>query len=141
MILRECTYGIARFDSFQERLEVGRNILTVRLNRMVDQGLLERRAYQNHPPRYEYRLTDKGHDATLILAAMMRFGNRWSFKGERAPIVLRDRRTGRTVDPVVVDRKTGKPIDPRAVRPVAGPGFPGSVEDKRAWFSADETDP
>ncbi len=134
MVLRECTYGVSRFNDLQQRLSIARNILTARLERMVEQGLLEKRAYDDHPPRYEYALTEKGLDATLILAAMMRFGDDWIFAKGKSPIVLRDRETGRLVKPRVVDERTGEPIDPAAVVPAAGPGFPGDAAFRRAWF-------
>lgn len=134
MILRECTYGVSRFNDFQERLAIGRNILTARLERMVEQGLLAKRLYEGAPPRYAYELTEMGRDATLILAAMMRFGDDWIFPPGRNPIVLRDRATGRVVRPLLVDEATGRPIDPAAVVPDAGPGFPGDEDFKRSWF-------
>src|SRR5436190_6121311 len=60
LVLREAFYGVRRFDEFQRTLGIGRNVLTQRLTRLVDEGLLERVAYCEHPPRHEYRLTDKG---------------------------------------------------------------------------------
>lgn len=134
MILRECTYGVERFDEFQQRLAIAPNILTARLDRMRADGLLEREPYEERPPRYAYRLTPKGEAATLVLAAMLRFGNDWVFARGEAPIVLRDRETGRKIDPVVVDRRTGKPLDPARVVPAAGPGFPGDAALRDAWF-------
>ena len=135
MILRECTYGIARFDDFQARLGIGRNILSTRLARMVEQGLLEKYRYQESPPRDGYRLTPMGHGATMLLAAMIRFGDEWLFEEGRAPVVLRDRETGEVVRPQLVDERTGAPIDPTRVRPAAGPGFPGDAEFQRRWFA------
>ncbi len=140
MILRECTYGVSRFDEFQQRLSIGRNILSTRLARMVEQGLLEKEPYQDHPPRHRYRLTAKGHGATLILAAMVRFGDDFLFEQGRSPIVLRDRETGRRLRPIVVDEATGEPLDPANVVPAAGPGFPGGARLAREWFQPTQAD-
>jgi DNA-binding HxlR family transcriptional regulator len=62
LIVRQACLGTRRFDDFQEALGVGRNILTMRLNGLVEEGLLQRAEYQVHPPRSEYRLTQKGRE-------------------------------------------------------------------------------
>ncbi len=134
MVLRECTYGVTRFDEFQKRLSISPNILGARLQRMVEQGILEKELYQERPPRYAYRLTPMGYDATLLLAAMIRFGNDWIFEEGQHPIDLCDRETGRVVRPLVIDELTGKPIDPTQVRPGPGPGFPAPKSFQETWF-------
>jgi DNA-binding HxlR family transcriptional regulator len=88
-ILRECLYGIHRFDEIQRWLGIGRNILARRLAKLDEQGVLERRHYQERPARYEYHLTDKGYDAARLLLAMMPFGESWFFDKGREPIILR----------------------------------------------------
>ncbi|MEM7207581.1 MAG: helix-turn-helix domain-containing protein [Pseudomonadota bacterium] len=123
LILRECLYGNARFDSMQFWLGISRNILTRRLTELIDEGLLRKQAYQDKPVRYEYRLTEKGHDACQILLALMPFGERWFFEQGKHPIELRDRKTGERVVPMVVDANTGKPLDSRNLVPCPGPGF------------------
>ena len=138
MILRECTYGVSRFDAFQERLSIGRNVLTSRLARMVESGLLEKVRYQERPERFEYRLTEKGADATGVLAWMISFGERWIFEDEAQPIELRDRRTGARVHPQLVDARTGEPLNARNLVPAPGPGFPGDDAVRDAWFAPAE---
>lgn len=135
LIIRECLYGVHRFDGFQQWLGIGRNILTRRLSMLVEQGVLEKRAYQDRPKRYEYHLTEKGYDAAKVLVAVMPFGEAWFFDGGREPIRLYDRRTDRRIHPVVIDRETGEPIDPREVYAGPGPSFPRSKEVRRARFS------
>ncbi len=137
MILRECTYGVRRFDAFQKRLSVSPNILATRLDRMVEQGLLEKTPYQDRPVRYEYRLTKMGTGATILLAAMVRFANEWVFEDGQAPIVLRDRRDGHALRPALIDESTGEPIALEHVVPSPGPGFPGDADAQRAWFGDD----
>ena len=135
MILRECTYGVARFEDFRERLGIGRNVLATRLERMIESGLLEKWRYQESPPRDGYRLTLKGRGATTILAAMIRFANDWVFGEEQAPVLLCDAETGRALRPVVVDETTGQPIATFRTKLAAGPGFPGDDAFKQQWFN------
>lgn len=134
LILRECHYGVHRFDGFLQWLGIGRNILTRRLKLLVEQGLLVKRPYQDNPPRFEYHLTPKGYDALIVLIALMPFGEKWSFERGKEPIRLYDRKTGRRVRPVVVDRDTGKPLDPREIYTGPGPSFPRSARVRRARF-------
>jgi len=116
LVLREAFSGRRRFDEFQQALGVSRAILTQRLERLVDEGLLERRCYQEHPPRDEYRLTEKGREFWGVLAAMWRWGDDWQFGERGAPVMLVDRDTGEEVRPLVVDERTGEPLDVRRLR-------------------------
>ena len=72
-IIRQPTafLGLSRFDEFQESLGIARNVLTDRLNRLVDEGILERTRYNERPQRYEYRLTSKGEELRLALEAAL----------------------------------------------------------------------
>ena len=120
LILREALLGSTRFDEFHQTLKIAPNILTRRLNALVDAGLLERRLYQEHPPRHAYVLTQAGRDFHPVLVALMTWGNRY-FAPEGASVVLVDDVTGRRADPVVVDRRTGQPISGTQHRFAAGP--------------------
>lgn len=128
-------YGVSRFDEMQRWLGISRNILTRRLADLIECGYMEKRAYQQNPQRYEYSLTEKGHDACNVLLAMMPFADRWYFKPGREPIELVDTKTGKQVVPVVVDANTGKPIDARQVVARPGPGFKAPKKIKMARFS------
>jgi DNA-binding HxlR family transcriptional regulator len=116
VIMREVFGGARRFDEFERRLGVSRNTLTRRLDRLVDEGLLQRVPYQDHPPRDEYRPTEKGMALWPVLAAMWRFGDDWLFGDRGAPVELADRATGATIRPVVVDETTGAPVDVRKLK-------------------------
>jgi DNA-binding HxlR family transcriptional regulator len=135
LILRECLYGVRRFDELQRWLGVGRNILTGRLALLVKHGLLEKRCYTERPPRFEYHLTDKGHDAARLLVAMMAFGEAWYFDRGQEPIRLFDRTTGRRVRAALVDAGTGAPLDPRALYAGPGPSFPPNEAVRRERFA------
>ena len=87
MVLRDAFYGVRRFDDFQASLGIARNILTKRLTKLVDAGIMRREQYQEHPLRYEYRLTEKGRDLVPILTALLAWGDRWEAE-DRPPVRL-----------------------------------------------------
>lgn len=117
IVLREAFRGRRRFDEFQQALSLSRSVLTQRLARLVDEGLLVRRLYEERPPRHEYVLTEKGRAFYPVLAAMWRWGSDWLWEeGSEPPIELYDRESGRPVRPRLVDENTGRPIDVREVR-------------------------
>lgn len=122
LVMRQAFLGCRRFDDFQTTLGISRSVLTDRLSRLVDEGLLERRPYDDRPVRHEYRLTDKGRDFWGVLAAMWRWGQDWT-PSDTDPVLV-DRHTGERVVPAVVDGRTGVPLDPRSLslRPADQPG-------------------
>jgi DNA-binding HxlR family transcriptional regulator len=75
LILRDTSFRARRFEELQQSLGMARNVLTDRLQRLCDEGLLERRLYQEHPPRYEYAPTDKARDLFPALGALIRWGD------------------------------------------------------------------
>ncbi|MEM6275017.1 MAG: helix-turn-helix domain-containing protein [Myxococcota bacterium] len=123
LVLREAFYGARRFENFQSNLGIGRNILTQRLRRLVAEDVMRKKLYQRHPPRYEYRLTQKGRELFPVIATMMRWGDRWYFDG-RPPVELRDRSSGCAVQALVVDENTGRRLDVRELFTSAGPSMP-----------------
>ncbi|MGF1466402.1 MAG: winged helix-turn-helix transcriptional regulator [Sandaracinaceae bacterium] len=129
LVLRECFYGVRRFEPFQERLEIGRNVLAGRLKRLVDGGVLDKVPYQDRPLRHEYLLTEKGRALFAVIVTLMRWGDDWMSGPEGVPVELRDR-DGHPVRPVVVDEATGRPLDPRRVVAAPGPGFPEAHRDR-----------
>ena len=107
--LRDAFAGLTRFDEFSQSLGVAPNILTRRLNDLVEAGLLERRPYCKRPLRYEYALTERGRDFRPVMWAMLAYGNR-HFAPEGANVQIVDRATGAAADPILVDRLSGRPI-------------------------------
>jgi DNA-binding HxlR family transcriptional regulator len=115
--MRNVILGQHRFDALQESLGIPRAILARRLQRLVSEGLLERRRYEERPPRYEYVLTAKGAAFWDVLAALWRFGEDWLWEpGERPPVELVDRETGEPVRAAVVDERTGRPLSLDRIR-------------------------
>lgn len=121
LVMRESFLGRKRFDEFVGALGIPRAVLANRLERLVAEGLLERVAYEERPPRFEYRLTAKGIAFYDVLAAMWRWGSDWQWDDGTPPIMLVDRDTGEEVRPVVVDEGTGARIDVRRLRVRARP--------------------
>lgn len=126
LVMRQACLGTRRFEDFQRDLGIGRNILTLRLNRLVDEGLLTRVEYQQRPVRHEYRLTDKGRDVYPILAAMAAYGDRWLVGEEGTPLVLHHKRCDHDMHAVVTCSECAAPLDVRQVQARRGPGFPRS---------------
>jgi DNA-binding HxlR family transcriptional regulator len=106
LVLREVFRGAHRFDELQASLGIAPNILSARLARLVDEGFLEKRRYQEHPPRNSYHLTERGDDFIPVLFALLEFGNKHFAPNGRAVAVV-DRETTRIAEPVLVDRNTG----------------------------------
>src|SRR5487761_240326 len=106
LILRDAFQGLTRFDQFQRSLDIAPNILTRRLNALVASGLLERRRYNERPPRYEYVLTERGRDFRPVLLALLAWGNK-HFAPEGPSVVVVDTETGKPVEAVLVDRASG----------------------------------
>lgn len=127
LVLREAFLGVRRFDDMQRSLGIGRNVLTQRLKRLVEEGMLDRVQYQGKPDRYEYVLTDKGRDFYPVLAAMIAWGDRWLSGDEGPPIVLRHKACGHDMTARVVCSECGEPIEARDVRARLGPGYPADT--------------
>ncbi len=122
LVVREAFLGSRRFEEFQANLGIARNILTARLHALVAAGVLEARRYQERPPRFEYRLTEKGLALYPVIVALMAWGDRWAAGRRGRPVVLVDRDTRRPLEPVLVDRHTGLPLEARRSRAIPGPG-------------------
>ena len=121
LIIRDAFLGVRRFDDFQARLGISRNILNVRLTALVEAGVLERVPYQQRPVRHEYRLTDKGRDLWPVLTAMREWGDKWSAPGG-APLDLVHESCGSVTHLRHTCDVCNEPIDASSVRARPGPG-------------------
>ncbi|MCC6436300.1 MAG: helix-turn-helix transcriptional regulator [Acidimicrobiales bacterium] len=110
LVLRELLLGRTRFSDIQSGLDINRSVLTQRLRRLQDEGVVVRHRYQEHPPRDRYELTDKGRALWEVLSVMWDYGETWLFDSPAA-IELYDKRTGAAIRPGVIDRSTGEPLD------------------------------
>ena len=84
LIVRNLMCGQRRFEAIQADLGIARNILSDRLSTLVEHGIVEQVKYQDHPERFEYRLTDKGRDLFPVIAALMAWGDKWAAPDGRA---------------------------------------------------------
>ena len=119
LIIRDAFLGRRRFDEFQESLGVARNVLAERLIRLVEEGILERRAYSERPPRFEYRLTEQGRDLAVPLLALMQWGDR--HLSQKPPRIARRRGDQAKVKAALISGD-GRVVRPGEVEIVAGPG-------------------
>ena len=123
MILRDCFLGVRRFEGFQQRLGISRTIVTDRLRALVDEGVLRRAAYQDHPVRHEYRLTEKGLDLHPVVMAIAHFGDTHYADAAGPPVLRRHKACGRDFHPVQVCSECGETVTARQVDARAAPGF------------------
>jgi DNA-binding HxlR family transcriptional regulator len=133
LIMRDALHGLKRFDEFRNSLGIAPNMLTRRLNALVEAGMLERRRYSEHPPRDEYVPTARGHDFSPVLLSLMAWGNR-HFAPEGASVVLLDAATGAVAEPILVDRTTGRPVTDASH--VTAPGPAASARTRQRYASA-----
>ncbi|MEA2478284.1 MAG: hypothetical protein QOJ07_206 [Thermoleophilaceae bacterium] len=130
LILRDAFLGTRRFDDFQRSLGIARNVLTARLKLLADDGVLERRRYQERPERYEYRLTEKGIALWPVLFTLMRFGDRYLDEGV-PPTIVEHRACGTAIDDHMCCPKCGVQVGPREVIARRGESVPSA-----AWGDA-----
>jgi DNA-binding HxlR family transcriptional regulator len=131
LIIRDALNGATRFEDFRRSLGIAPNMLTRRLNALVEAGLLERRRYQQRPPRDEYLLTERGRDFRAVTLALMAWGNR-HFAPEGPAVQMIDTETGRPADPVLVDRLSGEPLTSPRFRVAPGPAASDRVHRRYA---------
>ncbi len=126
LIVRDALLGVTRFDDLLRSLGVARNILTDRLRRLVDAGVLERVEYQQRPPRSEYRLTPSGRELGIAVVALMHWGDRHLAGPEGPPRLTQHRQCGGPVDVRLVCRDCGEVVGDRGLEVVPGPGLSAS---------------
>jgi DNA-binding HxlR family transcriptional regulator len=129
LILHDAFDGFTRFDEFQRNLKISSSMLTTRLKTLVDDGLLERRPYQDKPLRYEYVLTELGRSLRPVIITLAAWGNE-RLAAEDRTMILVDAETGQEVEPVVVDQLTGRRIDGPDFVFTAGPAAPEAMRQR-----------
>jgi DNA-binding HxlR family transcriptional regulator len=122
MIIREVFFGVHRFGEMARNLGVSRNLLTERLNRLVDAGVLRREQYRADPDRYEYRLTDAGLQLFPIILTLMRWGDEHLAGDAGPPLLFRHQACGKTTHARVVCSECGDELTALNVDPLPGPG-------------------
>lgn len=122
LVLREVSLGATRFDQLARNIGAPRDVLTARLKRLVDAGLLEKAEYSDRPKRYEYRPTPAGLELGPVLLMLMSWGDRHLQEGGFRPMVL-EHTCGHELVPQVVCRECGEQVRHESLIP--HPQVPG----------------
>ncbi len=117
LIVRDVFLGFNRFDDIQGRLGISRNVLNQRLHHLVDAGVLVKVLYSTRPPRYEYRLTDKGRDLWPVLTTMRQWGDKYAAP-DGPPLEVAHKACGQVAEAVLVCSHCGQRMDAHDVRTV-----------------------
>jgi len=123
LIVRDVFRGITRFSDLESDLGISRNVLNQRLARLVEQGILQRVRYQDHPPRFDYELTGKGRDLFPVLTAMRQWGDRWAAP-EGPPVLIVHDSCGQVSEGVLTCSACGEELTAAGIHRIPGPGAP-----------------
>ena len=121
LVLRDCFLGVRRFEEMQARLGITRHILADRLRKLEADGVLRREQYQERPPRFEYRLTDKGKAFYPVLVSLIAWSEEHVPAKAGSAITLVSRDTGDPIAPVLTDENSGQRITHRSVTALGKP--------------------
>jgi DNA-binding HxlR family transcriptional regulator len=116
VVLRECFQRTRRFDDFQRNTGAPRPILADRLRHLVEEGVLSREPYGNHPDRFEYRLTEKGLDLYPVIVGLLTWGDRWMDDGDGPPVDLRHKHCGEIAHPELACPACGEWVGARDIK-------------------------
>jgi DNA-binding HxlR family transcriptional regulator len=123
LVLREAFLGTRRYDEFQRHLAAAPHIVAARLKKLVEHKVLEKRRYQDHPPRYEYRLTERGHELYPALIALITWGETW-LKSTLGPASIRTHKScSHRLHVVTTCAACGEAVTARDVKAVLTPRF------------------
>lgn len=122
LLIREVVFGTRRFDEFAAHLGIARNVLTARLNALIDADILVQAPVRDDALRMGYHLTEKGRDLLPVLIALLQWGDRWLQTPESIPLHIIERETGEPLEPMRPRSKAGKALTQRDLDWVPGPG-------------------
>jgi len=123
LILRNAFMGAKRFEAFQQSLGISRHRLSDRLGKLVKLGVMKKVPYQDHPARYECRLTEMGRDWYQVQLAIVAWGNKWLADEAGPALWLRHKQCGEIFTPTLACSECGEKVAARDVEPVPGPGL------------------
>jgi DNA-binding HxlR family transcriptional regulator len=121
LVIRDAFRGVRRFDEFQERLGIARNMLSARLHKLVEAGILDKRAYQDNPPRYDYLLTDKGRALWPVITSLRQWGDRYAAPNG-PPVEVVHKACGHASELVLTCAHCGERVTQRDIEVKPGPG-------------------
>jgi DNA-binding HxlR family transcriptional regulator len=117
LILRDCFMRLRRFEDFQKSLGLARRVLTERLGKLVDEGILKRVVYQENPLRHEYKLTKKGLDLYPVVLSLVHWGDQHYADESGPPILHRHKTCGHDFRSQMTCSQCGEPVGPHDVEP------------------------
>lgn len=123
LVLREVFLGVRRFEEMQRDLGIARNVLSARLEKLVEHEVLEKVAYTERPLRHEYRLTERGVDLWPAIVALLQWGDKWAAGPDGVPVVLTHRGCGGELDSRRRCERCGADVEAREALAVPGPGI------------------
>lgn len=109
LILRAAFNGVVHFEEFSNQLGIARNILSNRLARLVDHGVLERIPCQHDRRKVEYRMTEKGSDLLPAILALRQWGEKYTMNVRSNPVLV-DARDGLPIAPIAIRAHDGRAI-------------------------------
>jgi DNA-binding HxlR family transcriptional regulator len=124
LIVRDALLGLHRFDDLQHSLGVARNVLTDRLGRLVEAGVLERVPYQQRPLRHEYHLTPMGRELAVPVIGLMHWGDRHLAGPAGPPRLTHHRDCGGTLQASLTCTACGQSVAAASMEVIPGPGLP-----------------
>jgi DNA-binding HxlR family transcriptional regulator len=113
LAVREINFGNKRFDAIARNTGAPRDRLAARLRALETAGVITRRQYSDHPPRYEYELTESGRDLGLVLQALRAWGDKWAVD---TPPTAFEHTCGHDLDGMLVCRHCGQEVEPGGLR-------------------------
>jgi DNA-binding HxlR family transcriptional regulator len=124
LIVRDALFaGATRFSDFHKGLGIATNVLTSRLDGLVQAGIMERRGYSQNPELYEYLLTDKGRELAPVLVALTEWGDRWATP-DGPPVLYTHTPCGSEISQQINCPTCGEVHDLSEVGVRPGPGMP-----------------
>ncbi len=130
LIMREAFYGATRFTEIQRNIGVARNLLSERLSRLVEEGILEREDVGVAGPRYAYHLTKKGQSLATVFIAMVQWSNEHLRKRGDETVHLIERKTGRKLKKVELLGSDGRKLKWNGIAALPGPGADEVARDR-----------
>jgi DNA-binding HxlR family transcriptional regulator len=126
LIIRDVFLGVCRFDAIRQDLRLTPHRLSDRLGKLVRDGIVRRVEYERRPPRFEYRLTEKGLDLYPLIVTMVEWGDRWMSGRAGVPVELVHRPCGHSIKPELICPCCKSKIDAREMSARPGPALKGS---------------
>ena len=137
LVIRDALMGATRFQQFESNLGIAKNVLSDRLSKLVENGVLSKDRLDEPGQRFEYKLTPKGRDLWIMITAMRLWSDKWVFGEAKVPVKFRERASGREVARLVAVDAEGVPVDGTDLESVRGPGWPKGAKQSQGlpWES------